>query len=99
MSSILIVEDESRIVAFLTKGLKAAGFTTHTTAAGREAVEPDPPVAVDHGSRQPAPAAPAAPAATGRSDDSRTEVDDDDDRKPANNGVREAGDDDHDIDD
>ena len=64
-----------------------------------QAVEPDPPVAVDHGSRQPAPAAPAAPAATGRSDDSRTEVDDDDDRKPANNGVREAGDDDHDIDD
>ena len=39
MSSILIVEDESRIVAFLTKGLKAAGFTTHNTAAGREAVE------------------------------------------------------------
>ena len=39
MSSILIAEDESRIVAFLTKGLKAAGFTTHTTAAGREAVE------------------------------------------------------------
>ena len=39
MSRILIVEDESRIVAFLTKGLKAAGFTTHTTAAGREAVE------------------------------------------------------------
>ena len=39
MSSILIVEDEPRIVAFLTKGLKAAGFTTPTTAAGREAVE------------------------------------------------------------
>ena len=39
MSSILIVEDEPRIVAFLTKGLKAAGFTTHTTAAGRDAVE------------------------------------------------------------
>ena len=39
MSSILIVEDEPRIVAFLTKGLKAAGFTTHTPAAGREAVE------------------------------------------------------------
>ncbi|BDH76527.1 DNA-binding response regulator [Actinomyces naeslundii] len=39
MSSILIVEDEPRIVAFLTKGLKAAGFTTHTTTAGREAVE------------------------------------------------------------
>ena len=39
MSSILIVEDEPRIVAFLTKGLKAAGFTTHTTTTGREAVE------------------------------------------------------------
>ena len=39
MSSILIVEDEPRIVAFLTKGLKAAGFTTYTTAAGLEAVE------------------------------------------------------------
>ena len=39
MSSILIVEDEPRIVAFLTKGLKAAGFTTHTTTAGQEAVE------------------------------------------------------------
>ena len=39
MSSILIVEEEPRIVAFLTKGLKAAGFPTHTTAAGREAVE------------------------------------------------------------
>ena len=38
MSRILIVEDEPRIVAFLTKGLKAAGFTTHTTAAGRQAV-------------------------------------------------------------
>ena len=38
MSSILIVEDEPRIVTFLTKGLKAAGFTTHTTAAGLEAV-------------------------------------------------------------
>ena len=38
MSSILIVEDESRIVAFLTKGLKAAGFTTHTTTEGRQAV-------------------------------------------------------------
>ena len=38
MSSILIVEDEPRIIAFLTKGLKAAGFTTHTTAAGRQAM-------------------------------------------------------------
>ena len=39
MSTVLIVEDEARIASFLTKGLKAAGFTTHTTAAGREAVE------------------------------------------------------------
>ena len=39
MSSILIVEDESRIVAFLTKGLKAAGFAPHTTSTGLEAVE------------------------------------------------------------
>ena len=62
-----------------------------------QAVDPAPPVAVDHGNRQPAP---AAPAATARSDDSRTEVDDDDDdRKPANNGVREADDDARDIDD
>ena len=38
MSRILIVEDEPRIVAFLTKGLKAAGFTTHTTAEGGQAV-------------------------------------------------------------
>ena len=44
-----------------------------------QAVEPDPPVAVDHGSHQVAPAAPVAPAATGGSDDSRTEIDDDDD--------------------
>ena len=57
-----------------------------------QAVEPDPPVAVDHGHRQPAPAAPAAPG--------RTEVDDDDDdKKPARNGVKEADDDDRDIDD
>ena len=63
-----------------------------------QAVDPAPPVAVDHGNRQPAP---AAPAATARSDDSRTEVDnDDDDRKPARNGVqKEADDDDRDIDD
>ena len=51
-----------------------------------QAVEPDPPVAVDHGHRQPAPG--------------RTEVDDDDDdKKPARNGVKEPDDDDRDIDD
>ena len=66
-----------------------------------QAVEPDPPVAVDHGHRQPAPAAPAAPAGTAApAAPGRTEVDDDDDdKKPARNGVKEADDDDRDIDD
>ena len=62
-----------------------------------QAVEPDPPVAVDHGSHQVAPAAPVASAATGGSDDSRTEIDDDgDDKSPARTGMT---DDDRDIDD
>ena len=66
-----------------------------------QAVEPDPPVAVDHGHRQPAPAEPAAPAGTAApAAPGRTEVDDDDDdKKPARNGVKEADDDDRDIDD
>ena len=66
-----------------------------------QAVEPDPPVAVDHGHRQPAPAAPAAPAGTAApAAPGRTEVDDDDDdKKPARNGVKEPDDDDRDIDD
>ena len=66
-----------------------------------QAVEPDPPVAVDHGNRQPAPAAPAAPAGTAApAAPGRTEVDDDDDdKKPARNGVKEPDDDDRDIDD
>ena len=66
-----------------------------------QAVEPDPPVAVDHGHRQPAPAAPAAPAGTAApAAPGRTGVDDDDDdKKPARNGVKEADDDDRDIDD
>ena len=65
-----------------------------------QAVEPDPPVAVDHGHRQPAPAAPAAPAGTAApAAPGRTEVDDDDDdKKPARNGVKEADDDDRDDD-
>ena len=64
------------------------------------AVEPDPPVAVDHGNRQPAPAAPAAPAGTAApAAPGRTEVDDDDDdKKPVRNGVKEADDDDRDDD-
>ncbi|MBO3723925.1 response regulator transcription factor [Actinomyces bowdenii] len=39
MSSILVVEDEARIAAFLVKGLRSAGFTAQTTASGIEAVE------------------------------------------------------------
>ena len=77
----------------------AASSGSSTQGHVPQAVDPDPPVAVDHGDRQPAPAVPAAPAATGRSDDFHTEVDADDDRKPANNGLREADDDDRDIDD
>ena len=65
-----------------------------------QAVERDPPVAVDHGNRQPAPAAPAAPAGTAApAAPGRTEVDDDDDdKKPVRNGVKEADDDDRDDD-
>ena len=78
----------------------AASSGSSTQGHAPQAVDPDPPVAVDHGDRQPAPAVPAAPAATGRSDDFHTEVDADDDRKPARNGVqKEADDDDRDIDD
>ncbi len=36
MSTILIIEDEPRIAAFVAKGLKAAGFTTHQTDSGAE---------------------------------------------------------------
>lgn len=39
MSTILIVEDEARITTFIAKGLKAAGYTTMTTALGEEAVD------------------------------------------------------------
>ena len=39
MSTILIVEDEARITAFIAKGLKAAGYTTMTTALGEETVD------------------------------------------------------------
>ena len=79
-------------------GGSEAGSSTHGHAP--QAVEPDPPVAVDHGNRQPAPAAPAAPAGTAApAAPGRTEVDDDDDdKKPARNGVKEADDDDRDDD-
>lgn len=36
MSTILIIEDETRIAAFISKGLKAAGYTSHSTASGSE---------------------------------------------------------------
>lgn len=36
MSTILIIEDETRIAAFVAKGLKSAGFTSHATASGVE---------------------------------------------------------------
>lgn len=39
MSTILVVEDETRIAAFIAKGLKAAGFTTEVTASGVEAAQ------------------------------------------------------------
>ena len=39
MSTVLIVEDEARIASFLTKGLRAAGFTPRVVAQGAEAVE------------------------------------------------------------
>lgn len=36
MSTILLIEDEERISAFIAKGLNAAGFTTHATKSGIE---------------------------------------------------------------
>ena len=78
-------------------GTEEDSSVSSTQGHAPQAVEPDPPVAVDHGSHQVAPAAPVASAATGGSDDSRTEIDDDDDYKsPARTGVT---DDDRDIDD
>lgn len=39
MTTILIVEDEQRIVSFLVKGLGAAGFATRTATRGRDGLE------------------------------------------------------------
>ncbi|WP_167145719.1 ubiquitin carboxyl-hydrolase [Actinomyces sp. ZJ308] len=62
-------------------------------------VDPDPPVAVDHGSRQPAPAVPNVPAATRGSDDTYPDIDDDDDDKnPVRSGAGDR-DNDYDVDD
>lgn len=38
MSTILIIEDESRIASFIAKGLKSAGFNARTTPSGEEGV-------------------------------------------------------------
>lgn len=39
MSTILLIEDEERISAFVAKGLQAAGFTTHATKSGIEGAQ------------------------------------------------------------
>ena len=39
MNTVLIVEDEARIASFLTKGLRAAGFTPRVVTRGGQAVE------------------------------------------------------------
>lgn len=39
MTTILVVEDEERISAFVSKGLKAAGFSTKVVSRGADAVE------------------------------------------------------------
>jgi len=39
VSTVLIVEDEARIASFLTKGLRAAGFTPRVVTRGEQAVE------------------------------------------------------------
>ncbi|QQM66725.1 response regulator transcription factor [Actinomyces weissii] len=39
MSTVLVVEDEERIAAFVAKGLRAAGFTPQVVGRGRDAVE------------------------------------------------------------
>lgn len=95
------ISDSASSVSHDQGGAEAGSSIPSTQGHSPQAVEPDPPVAVDHGNSQPAPAAPAAPAAPGRSDESRTEGDnDDDDKKPAGNGVKkEADDGDRDIDD
>ena len=105
-----VTSSQSSTTATPSQGTGSASSTQHapggseagssTQGHAPQAVEPDPPVAVDHGNRQPAPAAPAAPAGTAApAAPGRTEVDDDDDdKKPVRNGVKEADDDDRDDD-
>ena len=97
-----VTSSQSSTTAAPSQGAGSASSTQHAPGGSEagsstqghvpQAVEPDPPVAVDHGNRQPAPAAPAAP---GRSE---VDDDDDDDKKPVRNGVKEADDDDRDDD-
>ena len=93
------ISDSASNVSHDQGGAEAGSSIPSTQGHSPQAVEPDPPVAVDHGSRQSAPAAPSASAAAGKSDDSRTEIDDDDDKSPAKIGATERDDDDRDIDD
>ena len=105
-----VMSSQSSTTATPSQGTGSASSTQHapggseagssTQGHAPQAVEPDPPVAVDHGHRQPAPAEPAAPAGTAApAAPGRTEVDDDDDdKKPVGNGVKEADDDDRDND-
>ena len=105
-----VMSSQSSTTATPSQGTGSASSTQHapggseagssTQGHAPQAVEPDPPVAADHGNRQPAPAAPAAPAGTAApAAPGRTEVDDDDDdKKPVRNGVKEADDDDRDDD-
>lgn len=105
-----VTSSQSSTTAAPSQGAGSASSTQHAPGGSEagsstqghvpQAVEPDPPVAVDHGNRQPAPAAPAAPAGTAApAAPGRTEVDDDDDdKKPVRNGVKEADDDDRDDD-
>ena len=94
------IPDSASNVSHDQGGAEAGSSIPSTQGHSPQAVEPDPPVAVDHGHRQPAPAAPAAPAGTAApAAPGRTDVDDDDDdKKPARNGVKEADDDDRDDD-
>ena len=106
-----VMSSQSSTTATPSRSAGGASSTQHESGGSEvdsstqghapQAVEPDPPVAVDHGHRQPAPAAPAAPAGTtAPAAPGRTDVDDDDDdKKPARNGVKEPDDDDRDIDD
>lgn len=64
-----------------------------------QAVDPDPPVAVDHGVRQPVPSIPSAPAVAGQQGGHDSDADDDDDDKKLVRTGSGDSDGDNDIDD